>query len=104
MVFVACRNSTFFQKLNIIVYFLTCSYSISFLKMCDNTFENMRSRDIQIRRCEWPQGYQMAKDKGVVLVLGQNNGTRVKGQGGGVGAWVKGVGQGLGWGGALVKT
>ena len=38
MVFVACRNSTCFQKLNIIVYFLTCSYSISFLKMCDNTF------------------------------------------------------------------
>ena len=36
MVFVACRNSTCFQKLNIIVYFLTFSYSISFLKMCDN--------------------------------------------------------------------
>ena len=47
--------------------------------MCDNTFENMRSRDIQIRRCEWPQGYQMAKGKGVVLVLGQKDGTRVKG-------------------------
>ena len=38
MVFVACRNSTCFQKLNIIVYFLTCSFSISFLKMCNNTF------------------------------------------------------------------
>ena len=47
--------------------------------MCDNTFENMRSRDIQIWRCEWPQGYQMAKGKGVVLVLGQKDGTRVKG-------------------------
>ena len=61
MVFVACRNSTCFQKLNIIVYFLTCSYSISFLKMCDNTFENMRSRDIQIRRCEWTQGKKWPK-------------------------------------------
>ena len=38
-------------------------------------------------------------------VLGQKDGTRVKGLGGGVGTWVKGVGQGLGWeGGALVKT
>ena len=24
--------------------------------MCDNTFENMRSQDIQIQRCEWTQG------------------------------------------------
>ena len=63
MVFVACRNSTCFQKLNIIVYFLTCSYSISFLKMCDNTFENMRSRDIQIRKCEWSHGCKMSQTK-----------------------------------------
>ena len=60
MVFVACRNSTCFQKLNIIV---TCSYSISFLKMCDNTFENMRSQDIHIRRCEWTQGKKMTQSK-----------------------------------------
>ena len=63
MVFVACRNSTCFQKLNIIVYFLTFSYSISFLKMCDNTFENMRSRDIHIRRCEWSHGCKMTQSK-----------------------------------------
>ena len=61
MVFVACRNSTCFQKLNIIVYFLTCSYSISFVKICDNTFENMRSRDIQIRKCEWSNGAKWPK-------------------------------------------
>ena len=63
MVFVACRNSTCFQKLNIIVYFLTCSYSISFLKMCDNTVENMRSRDIQIQKCEWSHGCKMTQSK-----------------------------------------
>ena len=63
MVFVACRNSTCFQKLNIIVYFLTCSYSISFLKMCDNTFENMRSRDIHIQGCEWSHGCKMTQSK-----------------------------------------
>ena len=61
MVFVACRNSNFFQKLNIIVYFLTCSYSISFLKICDNTFENMRSGDIQIQKCQWTQGKKLPK-------------------------------------------
>ena len=37
----------------------------------------------------------MAMDKGVGQGLGQEDGTRVKGQWGGVGAWVKG-GQGLG--------
>ena len=63
MVFVACRNSTCFQKLNIIVYCLTCSYSICFLKMCDNTFENMRSQDIHIRRCEWSHGCKMTQSK-----------------------------------------
>ena len=61
MVFVACRNSTCFQKLNIIVYFLTFSYSVSFLKMCDNIFENMRSQDIHIRRCEWSHGCKMTQ-------------------------------------------
>ena len=40
----------------------------------------------------------MAKGKGVGQGLGQKDGTRVKGQWGGVGPWVKG-GQGLGpWG------
>ena len=63
MVFVACRNSTCFQKLNIIVYFLTCSYSISFLKICGNTFENMRGQDIQIRKCEWSHGCKMTQSK-----------------------------------------
>ena len=61
--FFCCTNSTCFQKLNIIVYFLTCSYSVSFLKISDNTFENMRSRDIQIRKCEWAHGCKMAKSK-----------------------------------------
>ena len=37
----------------------------------------------------------MAKGKGVGQGLGQKDGTRVKGQWGGVGTWVKG-GQGLG--------
>ena len=69
MVFVACRNSTCFQKLNIIVYFLTCSYSISFLKMCDNTFENMRSRDIQIRKCEWSHGCKMTQSKSPIIIV-----------------------------------
>ena len=41
----------------------------------------------------------MAKGKGVGQGLGQKDGTRVKGQWGGSGPWVKG-GQGLGpWGG-----
>ena len=31
--------------------------------MCDNTFENMRSRDIHIRRCEWSHGCKMTKSK-----------------------------------------
>ena len=31
--------------------------------MCDNTFENMRSRDIHIRRCEWTQGKKMTQSK-----------------------------------------
>ena len=61
MFFVVCRNSTCFQKLNIIVYFLTCSYSISLVKMCDNTFQNMRSRDIQIRKCVWFHGCKMTQ-------------------------------------------
>ena len=39
----------------------------------------------------------MAKGKGVGQGLGQKDGTRVKGQEGGVGTWVKGVG----WGGVL---
>ena len=69
--------------------------------MCDNTFENMRSWDIQIPKCEWPQGYQMAKGKGVGQVLGQKDGTKVKGKGvgwggslgqeGGARAWVRGA-------------
>ena len=46
----------------------------------------------------------MAKGKGVGQVLGQKDGKRVMGQWGGVGARVKGMGQGLGWGGILVKT
>ena len=69
MVFVACRNSTCFQKLNIIVYFLTCSYSISFLKMCDNTFENMRSRDIHIWRCEWSHGCKTTQSKSRLKIV-----------------------------------
>ena len=41
----------------------------------------------------------MAKGKGMGQGLGQKDGTRVKGQWGGVGPWVKGE-QGLGpWGG-----
>ena len=40
----------------------------------------------------------MAKGKGVGQGLGQKDGTRVKGQWGGVGPWVEG-GQGLGQGG-----
>ena len=60
---------------------------MSFLKMCDNTFGDTRNQDIQIRKCEWSQGYQMTQTK-----------TRVKGQWGGVGPWVKG-GKGLGHGG-----
>ena len=63
MFFVACRNSTCLKKLNIIVYFLTCSYSISFLKMCDNTFENMRSRDIHTWKCEWSHCCKMTQSK-----------------------------------------
>ena len=31
--------------------------------MCDNTFENMRSRDIHIRRCEWSHGCKMTQSK-----------------------------------------
>ena len=31
--------------------------------MCDNTFENMRSRDIHIWRCEWTQGCKMTQSK-----------------------------------------
>ena len=31
--------------------------------MCDNTFENMRSRDIQIRKCEWSHGCKMTQSK-----------------------------------------
>ena len=34
--------------------------------MCDNTFENMRSRDIQIRRCEWTQGKKMTQSKSLI--------------------------------------
>ena len=41
----------------------------------------------------------MAKGKGLVRGLGLKDRIRMKGQGGGVGAWVKGVGQGLGQGG-----
>ena len=44
----------------------------------------------------------MAKGKGEGLGLGQKDGTRVKGQWGGVGTWVKG-GQGLGSGGILIS-
>ena len=40
----------------------------------------------------------MAKGKEVAQGLGQKDGTRVKGQWGGLGTWVKGVGQGLGQG------
>ena len=42
----------------------------------------------------------MAKGKGVGQGLGQKDWTRVKGQWGGVGTWVKG-GQGLGSGGGF---
>ena len=63
---------------------------------------NPYCRDIQIQRCEWPQGYQMAMGKGVGWVLGQKDGTRVKGVGWGIGS--RGWGKGLGGGGALVKT
>ena len=31
--------------------------------MCDNTFENMRSQDIHIRRSEWTQGKKMTQSK-----------------------------------------
>ena len=41
----------------------------------------------------------MAKGKGVGQGLGQKDGTRVKGQWGGVGPWGKGGGKGLGYGG-----
>ena len=43
----------------------------------------------------------MAKGKGVGQGLGQKDGTRVKGQWGGVGHWVKG-GKGLGHGGGIL--
>ena len=44
----------------------------------------------------------MAKEKGTGQGLGQKDGTRVKGQWGGVGPWVKG-GKGLGHGGILIS-
>ena len=31
--------------------------------MSDNTSENMRSRDIHIRRCEWSHGCKMTQSK-----------------------------------------
>ena len=31
--------------------------------MCDNTFENMRSQDIQIQKCEWSLGCKMTQSK-----------------------------------------
>ena len=31
--------------------------------MCDNTFENMRSQDIQIQKCEWSHGCKMTESK-----------------------------------------
>ena len=31
--------------------------------MCDNTFENMRSQDIQIQKCEWSHGCKMGQSK-----------------------------------------
>ena len=31
--------------------------------MCDNTFENMRSQDIHIQRCEWSHGCKMTQSK-----------------------------------------
>ena len=67
--------------------------------MCNNIFENMRSQDIQIPKCEWPQGYQKTKGKGVGLgawAEGWDKGKGVKGwgaglgQGGGARAWVGG--------------
>ena len=45
----------------------------------------------------------MAKGKGVGQGLEQKDGTRVKGQWGGVGPWVKGGGKGLGHGGILIS-
>ena len=52
----------------------------------------------------------MAKGKGVGQGLGQKDGTRLKGQWGGVGTWVKGGqglgsrgGKGLGQGGILIS-
>ena len=44
----------------------------------------------------------MAKGKGMGQGLGQKDGTRVKGQWGGVGPWVQG-GKGLGHGGILIS-
>ena len=47
----------------------------------------------------------MAKGKGVGQGLGQKDGTRVKGQWGGVGPWVKGgKGLGHGRGGILISS
>ena len=31
--------------------------------MCNNTFENMRSQDIHIRRCEWSHGCKKTQSK-----------------------------------------
>ena len=61
MVFVAWRNSTFFQKLNIIVYFLTCSYSISFLKMCDNTLKIWEVEIFKFRNVSGPMAAKWPK-------------------------------------------
>ena len=48
-------------------------------------------------------GLPNGQGKGGGVGLGQKDGTRVKGQWGGVGPWVKG-GQGLGpWGGILIS-
>ena len=44
----------------------------------------------------------MTKGKGVGPGLGQKDGTRVKGQWGGVGTWISG-GKDLGWGGILIS-
>ena len=45
------------------------------------------------RVTKWPRGRGWGQE------LGQKDGTRVKGQWGGVGPWVKGGGKGLGHGG-----
>ena len=48
-------------------------------------------------------GQPNGQGQGVGAGLGQKDGTRVKGQWGGVGTWVMGGGKGLGQGGILIS-